>query len=165
MNKILEIGEEGLKLIKEFESFESNPYVDPGTGGEPITIGFGTTRYFDTKKKVTLEDKAISIQQADRLIRGEIKSLFAPLVDKLCRDDLNQNEFDAVCSFVYNAGATYRGKDGKNHYYNIFNNINNYMIKEDLIEYWKNLAITGGGKKLKGLAKRRKKEVELFFKK
>lgn len=165
MSKITSIGKNGLDLIKEFESFESKPYVDPGTGGEPITIGYGTTRYFDTKKKVTLKDTPISIAEADRLIQGEIKELFAPLVDKLCRDDLTQNEFDAVCSFVYNAGATYIGKDGKNHYYNLFENINNKMNKEDLIQYWSNLAISVGGKKLNGLIRRRKKEVELYFKK
>lgn len=165
MTKITEIGKNGLNLIKEFESFKSHPYVDPGTNAEPITIGYGTTRYFDTKKKVTLKDKPITIEEADRLIRGEIKSLFAPLVDKLCRDDLTQNEFDAVCSFVYNAGATYKDKNGKIQYFNLFEHVNNRMKKEDLVKYWESLAITAGGKKLNGLIRRRKKEVELYFKK
>jgi len=161
--KITRIGNNGLELIKSFESFESKPYVDPGTGKEPITIGYGTTRYFDSKRKVTLQDKPISIVEADRLIKGDIESIFAPLTDKLCRDDLTQNEFDAVCSFIYNAGATYRGKDGKVHYYNLFEHINSRMKKESLVKYWESLAITGGGKKLNGLIKRRKKEAELFF--
>ena len=159
MSKITKIGEEGLKLIKFFESFFSKPYICPAG---VITIGYGTTRYFDTKLRVKLTDKPITEVEAIRLLKGDVEAIFAPLVDKLCRDDLNQNQFDAICSFVYNAGATYRGKDGKNHYYNIFDKVNK---KEDINEYWKSLAITGGGVKLNGLIKRRIKEVELYYKK
>ena len=159
MSKITTIGKEGLDLIKHFESFFSKPYVCPA-GVQ--TIGYGTTRYFDTKKRVTIKDKPITEQEALRLLKGDIEALYAPLVDKLCRDDLNQKEFDAICSFVYNAGATYRGKDGKNHYYNIFDKVNK---KEDINEYWKSLAVTGGGVKLNGLVRRRAKEVELYYKK
>lgn len=160
MSKITEIGSRGIELIASFESFESNPYTCPAG---VATIGEGTTRYFDTKKRVTLKDNSIDKLEARRLLKGDIESIFAPLGDKLCRDDLNQNEFDAVCSFLYNAGATYKGKDGKNHYYNLFENINNKMKKEDLIKYWESCAITGGGKKLNGLIRRRKAEAALFF--
>ena len=158
--KITNIGEKGIELIASLESFESKPYICPAG---VITIGEGTTRYFDTKKRVKLQDTPISKAEARRLLIGDIETIYAPLVDKLCRDDLNQNEFDAVCSFVYNAGATYRGKDGKNHYYNIFENINNKMNEKDLINYWENCAITGNGKKLNGLFKRRKLEAKLYF--
>ena len=158
--KITNIGEKGIELIASLESFESKPYICPAG---VITIGEGTTRYFDTKKRVKLQDTPISKAEARRLLIGDIETIYAPLVDKLCRDDLNQNEFDAVCSFVYNAGATYRGKDGKNHYYNIFENINNKMNEKDLINYWENCAITGDGKKLNGLVKRRKLEAKLYF--
>ena len=158
--KITNIGEKGIELIASLESFKSKPYICPAG---VITIGEGTTRYFDTKKRVKLQDTPISKAEARRLLIGDIETIYAPLVDKLCRDDLNQNEFDAVCSFVYNAGATYRGKDGKNHYYNIFENINNKMNEKDLINYWENCAITGGGKKLNGLVKRRKLEAKLYF--
>ena len=158
--KIINIGEKGIELIASLESFKSKPYVCPAG---VITIGEGTTRYFDTKKRVQLQDPPISKEEARRLLIGDIETIYAPLVDKLCRDDLNQNEFDAICSFVYNAGATYRGKDGKNHYYNIFENINNKMNEKDLINYWENCAITGNGKKLNGLVKRRKLEAKLYF--
>lgn len=160
MSKITNIGKNGLKLIKYFESFFSKPYICPAG---VATIGWGTTRYFDTKAKVTIKDKAITQEVADMLIAGDISTLYAPLVDKLCRDDLTQNEFDAVCSFVYNAGATYRGKDGKNHYFRLFDLINRKVPQKELEEYWKDCAVTGGGKKLNGLVKRRAKEVELYF--
>lgn len=165
MTKITEIGKIGIDFIKSFESFESHPYPDPGTKKEPYTIGYGTTRYFDTKRKVTLQDKPISETEATRLLKGDIQTIFAPLVDKLCRDDLNQNQFDAVCSFVYNAGATYRDKFGKIHYFNLFELINANTSEAVLTKYWEGLAVTGGGKKLPGLVRRRKEEVKLFFKK
>jgi lysozyme len=157
MSKITTIGKKGLDLIKFFESFSSKPYICPAG---VATIGFGTTRYFDTKKRVNLTDKPITEIESVRLLKGDIESLYAPLVDKLCRDDLTQNEFDAVCSFVYNAGATYRGKDGKNHYFNLFEKVNS---KQNIKDYWEALAITGGGVKLKGLIKRRAKEVALYY--
>jgi lysozyme len=160
MSKIINIGSNGIKLIKYFESFFSKPYICPSLIS---TIGFGTTRYFDTKKSVTLKDKNITEVEADRLLKGDISTLYAPLTDKLCRDDLTQNEFDAVCSFIYNAGATYRGKDGKNHLYKLFDLVNRKVPKAELEKYWKNCAITGNGKKLNGLIERRSKEVELFF--
>ncbi len=160
MSKITNIGKNGLKLIKYFESFFSKPYICPAG---VITIGWGTTRYFDSKDKVTLKDKAITQEIADMLILGDITTIYAPLVDKLCRDDLTQNEFDAVCSFVYNAGATYRGSDGKNHYFKLFDLINRKVPQKELEDYWRNCAVTGGGKKLNGLIKRRAKEVELYF--
>ncbi len=160
MSKITSIGKNGTKLIKYFESFFSKPYVCPAG---VLTIGFGTTRYFDTKRSVTLKDRPITEAEADRLLKGDIDSLYAPLTDKLCRDDLTQNEFDAVCSFIYNAGATYRGKDGKNHLYRLFDLVNRKVPQKELEAYWKECAITGGGKKLNGLITRRAKEVELFF--
>ncbi len=162
MSKITTIGKNGIELIKFFESFSSKPYLCPS---KIATIGFGTTRYFDTKTKVSLVDKSITESEANRLILGDIGSIYAPLTDKLCRDDLTQNEFDAVCSFIYNAGATYRGKDGKNHYYNLFDLVNKKVPKSELEAYWKKCAITGGGKELRGLVNRRAKEVELYFKK
>lgn len=158
MSKITEVGQLGINLIKSFEGFQSKPYLCPSN---IATIGFGTTFYFDTKKRVKLIDKPINIYEGERLLKGHVQTVFAPLVDKLCRDDLNQNQFDAVCSFVYNTGGGYTDKFGKFHYYNLFEKIN--VNAPDLKDYWENCAITGGGKVLEGLRRRRKAEVELFF--
>jgi len=65
-----------------------------------------------------MTDKPINEDEALRLKLGHINEVFAPLVNKLCRDDLKQNEFDALVSFVYNAGATYIAKNGTKKYYN-----------------------------------------------
>jgi len=162
MSKITTVSQKLLDFLNEFESFESKPYLCPS---KVPTIGYGTTFYFDTKKHVTLNDKPISEKDALRLKIGHINSVFAPLVDSLTRDDLTQNEFDALVSFVYNAGATYRNSKGQIKYYNIFKNVNNYMKGDELYKYWTTLAITGGGKVLNGLVRRRKREVEMYLNK
>ena len=158
--KITSIGRKGLELIKFYEGFYSKPYLCPAG---VWTIGYGTTFYFDTKKRVGPNDKSITKEEADRLLIGHIDSIFAPLVDKLVRDDITQNQFDALVSFCYNTGGGYIDKQGKFNYFDLFNNVNNRMSKDDLIKYWSNCAITGGGKKLNGLISRRKKEVDLYF--
>ena len=162
MSKITKVGQAGINLIKQSESFRSKPYLCPAG---VWTIGYGTTFYFDTKKHVSKNDPPITEPEAERLLRGHIDNVFAPLADKLLRDDLTQNEFDAVVDFLYNCGATYVDKFGKLQYYKLFRFINERMNQMGLSEYWRGLCLTGGGKKLPGLVARRAKEVELFFRK
>lgn len=158
--KITTIGQKGLELIKQSEGFRSTPYKCPAG---VWTIGYGTTFYFDTKKRVQPTDKAITPQEGERLLRGHVDSVFAPLVDKLCRDNLNQNQFDALVDFVYNTGGGYIDKKGRYQYYDIFEKVNENAT--DLRAYWLGLAITANKKPLAGLVKRRAKEVELYFSK
>ena len=161
MGKITTVSDNLIKFIEKYEGFSAKPYLCPA---KIWTIGLGSTFYFDTKKKVTEHDKPITHEEAVRLAKGHINSVFAPLCDKLCRDDLNQNQFDAVVDFLYNAGATYIDAHGKQQYFNLFHHINSNMPKQELTSYWQKLCITGGGKTLNGLIKRRAEEVSLFFK-
>jgi lysozyme len=162
MGKITSVSDNLIKLIERYEGFSAKPYKCPAG---KWTIGLGSTFYFDTKKSVTQNDKPITHDEAVRLAKGHINSIFAPLCDKLCKDDLNQNQFDAVVDFLYNAGATYKDSNGKQQYYKLFKHINSNMSEKDLTIYWQKLCITGGGKPLNGLIKRRAEEVSLFFKK
>ena len=97
------------------------------------------------------------------MIRGHFRTLVEPLTDKLCRDTLTQGQFDAVSDFIYNAGATYTDKAGKVHYYNLFENVNKEIPKEEMVKYWDSLAVTGGGVVLNGLIARRKEEVSMYY--
>ncbi|ELJ7022281.1 lysozyme, partial [Salmonella enterica] len=45
----MRISEKGVSLIKEFEGCSLTAYPDPGTGGEPWTIGYGWTHSVDGK--------------------------------------------------------------------------------------------------------------------
>jgi GH24 family phage-related lysozyme (muramidase) len=53
-------------LIKPFESCRLSSYPDPDTGGEPWTIGWGTTTYYDGQP--VRQGDAISQQLADAFV-------------------------------------------------------------------------------------------------
>lgn len=161
MIKITSIGIEGIDIIKQYEGFKSKPYLCPAG---VWTIGYGTTFYFDTKRRVKQTDNPITEKEAERLLIGHVNNVFAPIVDKLCRDDLKQNEFDALCSFVYNTGGGYTDRKGKFQYYDLFENVNENIPKVDLFDYWCECAVTANKKPLKGLVKRRLSEANLFLK-
>jgi len=156
--KITKVSREFIDKIKKDEGFESLPYK---CHAGVWTIGYGTTRYANGKK-VSETDNEITRLEAEQHLLNHLSKVEI-IVDNLLRDDLNQNQFDAVCDFVYNAGTTYIDKKGIKRFYNLFKNINSYMTKGELTKYWSNLAITGGGKKLNGLITRRKYEVDLFY--
>lgn len=160
MEKVTGIGEKGLELICRKESFRAKPYLCPS--GVP-TQGFGTTRNPDTGKLITLQDKAIDKSTALRWLKMDCDQVYSPIVDKLCRDDLTQNEFDALVSFTYNTGGYYLNHRGQRVPYQLYNLVNLRADEQTLRVYWKKTAITGNGKKLLGLEIRRAEEVDLFF--
>ena len=66
---------------------------------------------------------------------------------------LNQNQFDALVSYVYNTG-------GSSTLYNLINT----KAVEAKIKFWfEDKYVTGGGVKLAGLVRRRKAESDLYF--
>ena len=66
-----------IKLIKEFEGCHLSAYPDPLSGGEPWTIGYGTTRY-SSGAPVKRGDK-INVIEADMLLRLEVDRIAAKL--------------------------------------------------------------------------------------
>ncbi|MBK6820252.1 MAG: hypothetical protein IPG85_11950 [Bacteroidetes bacterium] len=74
---------------------------------------------------------------------------------------MNENQRGALTSFVYNCGT------GKRKRYLIFANIRKFqegkMTQQNLVTYWQKSVITGDGKVLKGLIRRRAAEAHLFF--
>lgn len=97
----MQISKNGIDLICAFESFIPNPYPDPATGGEPITIGYGATIY-PTGAKVTMQDAPITKEQAITYMLHHIANKCYPALNGLT---MSQNQFDALCSFIYNVGA------------------------------------------------------------
>lgn len=90
-----------LELIKHFEGFEAHAYPDPATNAEPITIGYGTTRYPDGTK-VKLGDICTESQASDWLETDLNERLTSML--KLIKPELSNNETCALLSFCYNVG-------------------------------------------------------------
>lgn len=147
----MEVSKNGIDLIAGFEGFVSKPYLDPI--GIP-TIGYGNTFYLNGKK-VTLNDAPISEIEARKLL-SIIANKFGQQVKEVTRE-LNQNQFDAVVSFVYNVGIGNYKKS------TLLKKINANPCDAS-IAYEFSRWNKAGGKILSGLVKRRKKEAELYFK-
>ena len=101
-----------ISKIMEYESFSSEPYDDrcgydkrprQNCLGTP-TIGYGTTVYPDGRK-VTLQDPAIDKNKAVEYLKSYL-NIFTQEMMKVINVDLNQNQIDALYSFVYNFGIT-----------------------------------------------------------
>lgn len=97
MNKT--ISESGLELIIKFEDLILKPYKDPNG---MIAIGYGNT-YYDDDTQVTKKDPAISPERAVELLKFTLKT-YEKYVNTACRDDINQNQFDALVSLCYDIG-------------------------------------------------------------
>ena len=87
----------GVAMIKAYEGLRLMAYPDPGTGGEPWTIGYGHTKNVQSGMMITEE-------RADDLLREDLKA-FEQAVHRLVPIALSQSEFDALVSFTFNVGA------------------------------------------------------------
>lgn len=99
----MQVSDAGIELIKSFEGFRANAYPDPKSGGDPWTVGYGTTK-FPSGRPVKQGDKVTPVQ-AELYLREDVKK-FANSVDALVTVPLKQCQYDALVSFVYNLGAT-----------------------------------------------------------
>jgi len=97
---IVRISEDGLRVIKYFESCRLDAYPDPATGGEPITIGWGST-YPGLK----LGDR-ITQAEADAMLARRLTDEFEPGVRTLLVRDPLPGQFDAMVSWAYNVGLS-----------------------------------------------------------
>jgi lysozyme len=149
--KITKASNNLLELIKKFEGFKSHPYLCPAN---VATIGYGSTRYANGVK-VTLSDNAITELQAIELLKDTLKQ-YELAVDSYCRDDINQNQFDALVDFCYNCGAN--NLKSSTLLKKVNANPNDITIGLEFAKWNK-----GGGKILNGLVKRRAAESELYF--
>lgn len=95
----MKTSERGINLIKHFEGLELEAYPDPATGGEPYTIGYG-----HTGPEVELGMKITDLQATNYLINDLLK--FEEVVNDKVSVKLEQYQFDALVSFVYNVGPT-----------------------------------------------------------
>lgn len=149
--KVTKISQKGLDLIKRFEGLKLKPYLCPA--GIP-TIGYGNTYYTDGKK-VKLTDPSITQAKADELLKLLIQS-YEKDVDSFCRDDISQQNFDALVSFAYNCGP--RNLKSSTLLKKVNLNPNDPTIRAEFMKWNK-----GAGKVLAGLTKRRQAEADLYF--
>jgi lysozyme len=137
-------------LIEEYEGIKLKAYRCPK--GIP-TIGIGSTRY-DDGRKVKLGDE-ISLDYAEVLYEREVDKVRKE-IDQLVIPNLNKNQEDALVSFAYNVGITAFKSS------TLLEKVNkdprSNSIKREFMKW-----TTSGGRRLKGLVKRRKAEVDLYF--
>lgn len=92
-------------LIKRFESCRLTAYPDPGTGGDPWTIGWGHTGP-EVHKGMT-----ISQDIADALLLKDVTHA-ADQAQRAATVQLTQGQFDAFTSLVFNIGPGGPDRDG-----------------------------------------------------
>jgi lysozyme len=149
--KVTKISQKGLDLIKRFEGLSLKPYLCPAS---IPTIGYGNTYYTDGKK-VKLTDPSITQAKADELLKFLIQS-YEKDVDSFCRDDISQQNFDALVSFAYNCGP--RNLKSSTLLKKVNLNPQDVTIRNEFMKWNK-----GAGKVLAGLTKRRQAEADLYF--
>ena len=152
MERITKISNDGLTLLKELEGFRDKPYLD--AAGIP-TIGYGST-YYKQGTRVTLQDVKISQFEASNLL-SDLVVHFERSVDSFTRDDVTQNQFDALVCFAYNVGSN--ALKGSTLLKKINSRASNEEIKTQFLR-WNKV----NGRANAGLTNRRLKEINLYFK-
>jgi len=95
----MNISDKGLNLIKYFEGFRDKAYLD-SVG--IATIGYGTINYPDGRK--VRMGETCTKQQAEEWLLDYLEDTVSRLDNLEFYKPLNQNQFDALCSFIYNLG-------------------------------------------------------------
>lgn len=133
-------------MIQDYEGFRSLPYRD-SVG--VWTVGYGST------KGVGPHTAPLNRQQASERLRSEVDAEYGAAVNAL-RLPLNQHQFDALVSFVYNVGPgalgpdTGIGRELRAHHW--------HRAADELLRWDK-----AGGQALPGLTRRRRAERKLFL--
>ena len=141
----------GLEIIKVAEGFFSAPYYCPAS---IISIGFGATRGLDGRP-LHMDVGPITQEEGETLLRRDV-GVAERAVSRLIRVPLNENEFSALCSFVYNLGS---GRLQSSTLRSLLNrNAPRERVAAELPK-WR----MANGKVLKGLVRRRAVERQLFL--
>jgi len=140
----MKISEEGLDFIRRFEGFRSEAYQD---SAGVWTIGYGTTEGVHPGMKVNRDE-------AERMLADDVEWAEAAVND-LVRRELGQSQFDALVSFVYNLGKPALRSSTLLQEVNAGNEA--YVAREFV--RW----VHAGGRPLKGLARRRVAEADLYL--
>lgn len=139
-----------MDMIVAFEGLKLKAYLD---SANIPTIGVGTIRY-PSGIRVKMGETCTPEQAYTWLklhLSGNCKD-----VDDLTIDSINQNQFDAIVSFVYNCGIpAYKGSTLRKL---INKNPKDPAITAEFLKWNK-----AGGKVVKGLTNRRKAEAKLYF--
>lgn len=153
------VSSQGIDLIKGFEGFVPKKYNDP-VGH--CTIGYGIllhTGNCDGRAEEQPYNNGISEADATELLRKEVEKT-QKVITAAVKVELNQNQNDALASFIYNIGA------GAFHSSTLLKLLNQgkYDAVPVELKKWVKGRKNGEIITLPGLVKRRDAEAELFQK-
>lgn len=148
--EIKKVSDKGLDFLAKEEGCVLRPYKD--AVGIP-TIGIGCT-YYEDGSRVKMTDSPISRERAYQLFRNLLDT-YEKGVWSVTRDDINQNQFDALVSICFNIGVA--GFKASTLLKRVNKNPNDPAITE-AFEMWRNAA-----NKKNLLLARRKREAKLYF--
>ena len=146
----MHISQEGLSLIKHFEGCptdEEGNVIAYQDAVEVWTIGYGHTKGVQEGDKWTKE-------KAEFMLWRELEDEYEGYINDYVHVPLNQNQFDALCSWVYNLGPANLKVS------TLLKKLNNGEYEEvpAQIKRWNK----AGGKVLEGLVRRRNAEALMF---
>ena len=154
----MQVGRAGKLLFQAWEGLELNEYIDSG-GAPTIGVGHLMTRSERMSGKIIIKGKAVvyrnglTTDQCWDLLDQDLDSA-ENTVNNAVKIGLNQNQFDALVSFVFNIGETaFRTST----LLKVLNAGNFDQIPTQLRRW-----IRDNGKVVKGLINRREKEITLW---
>ena len=139
----MKTGNKGIELIKHFEGCELEAYKCPAG---VWTIGYGHI-------KGVHEGMTITEHQAEEMLKSELHE-YEGYINDYVTVPLNQNQFDAMVSWVYNLGG---GNLRASTLLKVLNAGEYDGVPAQMLRWNK-----AGGKVLEGLTRRRQAEADLF---
>ena len=139
----MNISQEGIALIKKFEGCELEAYRD---SVNVLTIGYGHTK--DVK-----EGDKINQDEAEHLLQEEMPE-YEGYINEMVNVPLEQNQFDALCSCVFNLGPKNLSESTL---LRVLNDGKYDEVPEQIVRWNK-----AGGQVLEGLVRRRQAEADMF---
>lgn len=124
----------------------SRPIPDPGSGGDPWTIGWGATGPGIGAGTVWTRE------ECDRRLAADIERHARDVVQAIGDAPTSQAQFDALVSFHYNTGAIARSTLLKRHL------AGDHADAAKEFHRW----VYAAGRVLKGLIRRRRAEAALY---
>jgi lysozyme len=143
--------QKAVDLIKQFEGFRANAYLCPAN---VPTIGYGSTSWGNGQKVKMGEVVSMTTAEKLLLVDLEKRSKFLQGLK------INQNQFDALISFIYNLGV------GAFLNSTLFRKVQqdpqDVTIRHEFMK-WNKARVGGKLVVLRGLTRRRDAEVNLYY--
>lgn len=162
----MKISKKGMDLIKTFESLHDGDKSMPGLQPQMDPAGIWTEGYgramrdskgnflrgIANKELAYCKSTIKTPQDADKAFQEDLRPREHIVMQKI-KVPLNQNQFDALVSYVYNTGGSST----------LYGLINSKASDKEIRSWFENHYITSGGIKYNGLVRRRKAEADLYF--